>query len=245
MIIVRRFGVTLAAALVIAGNALPAAAQMSVFDPANYSQNLLTAARTLQQVNNQILSLQNEAQMLINQARHLTSLPYSSLQQLQQSIGRTRQLLGQAQNIAYDVQQIDQAFSSTYAPASANQSNHALIANAQSRWQNSVAGLQDALRTQAAVVGNLDTIRTEMSALVDASQGAAGALEVAQAGNQLLALQAQQLGDLTAAIAAQGRAQSLEAAARVAAQDQAREQLRRFLTPSQGYQPSTVRMFHE
>ncbi|KAF0096790.1 MAG: conjugal transfer protein TrbJ [Rhodospirillaceae bacterium] len=245
MISIRRLGVTVATAVVIGAGALPAAAQMTVFDPSNYSQNLLTAARTLQQVNNQILSLQNEAQMLINQARHLTSLPYSSLQQLQQSIGRTRQLLGQAQNIAYDVQQIDQAFSTTYAPASANQSDSALIANAQARWQNSVAGLQDALRIQATVVGNLDSNRNEMSALVGASQGAAGALAAAQAGNQLLALQAQQLADLTAAIAAQGRAQSLEAAARVAAQDQAREQLRRFLTPNQGYQPSTVRMFHE
>ncbi len=240
-----RFGITLATAVVIAATTLPAAAQMTVFDPSNYSQNLLTAARTLQQVNNQILSLQNEAQMLINQARHLTSLPYSSLQQLQQSIGRTRQLLGQAQNVAYDVQQIDRAFSTTYAPASANQSDQVLIANAQARWQNSVAGLQDALRIQATVVGNLDTNRTEMSALVDASQGAVGALEAAQAGNQLLALQAQQFADLTAAIAAQGRAQSLEAAARVTAQDQAREQLRRFLAPSQGYQPSAVRMFHE
>jgi len=245
MISIRRFGIALATAVVIGGSALPAATQMTVFDPSNYSQNLLTAARTLQQVNNQILSLQNEAQMLINQARNLTSLPYSSLQQLQQSIGRTRQLLGQAQNIAYDVQQIDRAFSTTYAPASANQSDYALISNAQARWQNSVAGLQDALRIQATVVGNLDTNRNEMSALVDASQGAVGALEAAQAGNQLLALQAQQLADLTAAVAAQGRAQSLEAAARVAAQDQAREQLRRFLTPNQGYRPSTVRMFHE
>lgn len=242
---IRGYGVTLAAILALSGSALPASAQMHVFDPTNYSQNLLTAARTLEQVNNQILSLQNEAQMLINQARHLTSLPYSSLQQLQRSIGRTRQLLGQAQNIAYDVQQIDQAFSTTYAPASANQSDYALIANAQVRWKNSVAGLQDALRIQATVVGNLDTNRTEMSALVDASQGAVGALEAAQAGNQLLALQAQQLADLTATVASHSRAQSLEAAARVAAQDQAREQLRRFLTLNQGYQPSTVRMFHE
>ena len=242
---VRQFGVALATAVAIAGVSLPAAAQMTVFDPSNYSQNLLTAARTLQQVNNQILSLQNEAQMLINQARHLTSLPYSSLQQLQQSIGRTRQLLGQAQNIAYDVQQIDRAFSTTYAPASANQSAQSLIANARTRWENSVAGLQDALRIQATVVGNLDTNRSELSALVDASQGAAGALEAAQAGNQLVALQAQQLADLTATVAAQGRAQNLEAAARVAAQDQAREQLRRFLAPNTGYQPSNVRMFHE
>jgi len=242
---IRRFGVALAAIFALSGGALPASAQMHVFDPTNYSQNLLTAARTLQQVNNQILSLQNEAQMLINQARHLTSLPYSSLQQLQQSIGRTRQLLGQAQNIAYDVQQIDRAFSTTYAPASANQSAQSLIANARTRWENSVAGLQDALRIQATVVGNLDTNRSEMAALIDASQGAAGALEAAQAGNQLVALQAQQLADLTATVAAQGRAQSLEAAARVAAQDQAREQLRRFLAPNTGYQPSTVRMFHE
>ena len=242
---IRGYGVTLAAILALSGSALPASAQMHVFDPTNYSQNLLTAARTLEQVNNQILSLQNEAQMLINQARHLTSLPYSSLQQLQQSIGRTRQLLGQAQNIAYDVQQIDRAFSTTYAPASANQSAQSLIANAQTRWQNSVAGLQDALRIQATVVGNLDTNRSEMSALIDASQGAAGALEAAQAGNQLVALQAQQLADLTATVAAQGRAQNLEAAARVAAQDQAREQLRRFLAPNTGYQPSNVRIFHE
>ena len=242
---VRQFGVALATGIAIAGVSLPAAAQMTVFDPSNYSQNLLTAARTLQQVNNQILSLQNEAQMLINQARHLTSLPYSSLQQLQQSIGRTRQLLSQAQNIAYDVQQIDRAFSTTYAPASATQSAQSLIANARTRWENSVAGLQDALRIQATVVGNLDTNRSEMSALVDASQGAAGALEAAQAGNQLVALQAQQLADLTATVAAQGRAQNLEAAARVAAQDQAREQLRRFLAPNTGYQPSNVRIFHE
>ena len=245
MIFIRCLGLALAAAAVVAGSSPSAFAQMIVFDPSNYSQNVLTAARALQQVNNQILSLQNEAQMLINQARNLTSLPYSSLQQIQQSIGRTQQLLGQAQNIAYDVQEIDRAFTTTYARASTNQSDQSLIGNAQLRWQNSVAGLQDALRVQATVVGNLDANRTEMSALIGASQGAAGALQAAQAGNQLLALQAQQLADLTAAIAAQGRAQSLEAAGRAAAQDQAREQLRRFLAPRQGYQPSTVRMFHE
>src|SRR5947208_16210968 len=78
----------------------PARAQWIVFDPNNYVQNVLTAARELQQISNQITSLQNEAQMLINQARNLASLPYSSLQQLQFSIQRTQQLLAQAQQIA-------------------------------------------------------------------------------------------------------------------------------------------------
>ena len=39
---------------------------ITVFDPSNYAQNILTAARTLQQVNQQIRQLQNEAQMLAN-----------------------------------------------------------------------------------------------------------------------------------------------------------------------------------
>jgi P-type conjugative transfer protein TrbJ len=222
----------------------PVSAQWIVFDPNNYAQNVLTAARELQQINNQITSLQNQAQMLINQAKNLANLPYSSLQQLQSSIQRTQQLLAQAQRIAYDVQQIDRAFSTNYAPATSSQSNQALVTNAQSRWQNSVAALQDALRVQAGVVGNLDTNRTQTSALVTSSQGASGALQATQAGNQILALQAQQLADLTATVAAQGRAQNLEAAQRAAAQDQGREQLRRFLAPGQGYQSSNVRMFH-
>jgi type IV secretion system protein TrbJ len=232
------------AVVVTLGVTVPVRAQSIVFDPNNYVQNVLTAARTLQQINNQITSLQNQAQMLINQAKNLANLPYSSLQQLQSSIQRTQQLLAQAQRIAYDVQQIDRAFSTNYAPASGSQSSQVLIANAQSRWQNSVAALQDTLRIQAGVVGNLDTNRIQTSALVTSSQGASGALQATQAGNQILALQAQQLADLTATVAAQGRAQSLEAAQRASAQDQGREQLRRFLTPGQGYQSSNVQMFH-
>ncbi|HLZ06078.1 MAG TPA: P-type conjugative transfer protein TrbJ [Bradyrhizobium sp.] len=219
-------------------------AQLVVFDPNNYAQNVLTAARALQQINNQIVSLQNQAQMLINQAKNLATLPFSSLLQLEQSILRTQQLLAQAQRIAYDIGQIDRAFSTTYAPASSNLSDQALVANAQTRWQNAMAGLQDAMRTHATVVGNLNTNHTQMSALVTSSQGATGALQASQAGNQLLALQAQQLADLTAVISAHGRAQNLESARRAAAQDQGREQLRRFLIPGQGYQPTTVQMFH-
>ena len=216
-----------------------------MFDPNNYAQNVLTAARELQQINNQITSLQNQAQMLINQAKNLASLPYSSLQQLEQSIQRTQQLLAQAQRIAYDIKQIDRAFSTTYAPVSTN----AVRSSADRECANTLAefcgGLAGCLRVQATVVGNLDTNRNEMSALVSSSQGATGALQASQAGNQLLGLQAQQLADLTAAVAAQGRAQNLETAQRTAAQDQGREQLRRFLAPGRGYQPSIVRMFHQ
>ena len=239
----------LAAALLIAPVALsplmttPAHA-IIVFDPSNYAQNVLTAARALQQITNQITSLQNEAQGLINQARNLASLPYSSLQQLQQSVQRTQQLLAQAQNIAFDVQQIDRAFQSTYGKASISASDQQLITDARTRWQNTVGGLQDAMRVQAGVVGNIDTNRAQMSAQIGQSQGATGALQATQAGNQLLALQAQQLADLTALMAANGRAQALQSAEQATAVEQGREQRRRFLTPGAGYQPGNAKMFN-
>ncbi|NNV19112.1 MULTISPECIES: P-type conjugative transfer protein TrbJ [Brucella] len=215
-----------------------------VYDPSNYAQNVLTASRTLQQINQQITQLQNEAQMLINQARNLASLPHSSLQQLQQGFQRTQQLLQQAQNIAFDVQKIDQAFQQQYGNVSLSTTEQELVADARSRWQNTVGGLQDAMRVQAGVVGNIDTNRTEVSTLVGQSQGATGALQATQAGNQLLALQSQQLSDLVALLAANGRAGALTEAERAAAAEQGREQRRRFLTPGSGYQPGNAEMFN-
>ncbi len=214
-----------------------------VFDPSNYAENVLQAARALEQINNQIQSLQNEAQMLINQARNLASLPYSSVQQIQQSVQRTQQLLGEAQRIAFDVQQIDQVFTQQYSNMDLSASDQDLIELARERWGNTVGGLQDAMRVQAGVVGNIETQRTELSNLVGESQGATGALQATQAGNQILALQAQQLADLTALLAANGRADALSAAEQAAAAEQGREQRRRFLEPGTVYQPGSAQMF--
>ena len=227
--------------------ASPAHAQFGfgriVYDPSNYAQNVLTAARTLEQINNQITSLQNEAQMLINQARNLASLPHSSLQQLLQNVQRTQQLLGQAQNLAFEVGQIDQAFQSQYGNVSLSATDAQLVADARGRWENTVGGLQDAMRVQAGAVGNIDSNRAEMAALVGQSQGATGALQATQAGNQLLALQSQQLSDLIAVISANGRADALTEAERATAAEQGRIQRERFLTPGSGYQPGNARMF--
>lgn len=222
----------------------PAHAWRIVFDPSNYAQNVLTAARTLEQINHQITSLQNEATMLMNQARNLASLPFSSLQQLQQNVQRTQQLLAQAQNIAFDVNQVDQAFQNQYGNVSLSATDAELVAGARDRWKNTVGGLQDAMRMQAGVVGNIDTNRTQMSELVSVSQSATGALQATQAGNQLLALQSQQLSDLVAVLAANGRAEALTEAERAAAAEQGREQRRRFLTPAAGYQPGSAKMFN-
>jgi type IV secretion system protein TrbJ len=225
----------------------PAYAQLGgiVHDPRNYAQNILTAARTLEQINNQIRQLQNQATSLINEARNLASLPTSILAPLQQQIRATQQLIQQAQRMAYDVQAIEREFGRQYKDVDLSGSQRTMVAGAEGRWRNSVAAFEDALKVQAGVVGNLGGARSAIDQLVTASQSATGALQAAQAGNQLLALQSQQLADLTATMASLGRAQSLDAAQRAAAQGQAREQLRRFLGKGSGYQPGSARMFHD
>lgn len=222
--------------------AAPASA-IIVYDPTNYAQNVLSAARALEQINNQIQSLQNQAASLVNEAKNLTSLPLTVLEPLQQQIQQTQKLLSESQNLAYDVSKIDDEFAKKYKNIDLNASQKALVGDAKARWQNSVGAFEDALKVQAGAVGNIEGSRNSLNRLVTASQSSAGALQAAQAGNQLLALQSQQLADLAAMVAAQGRAQSLDAAQRSAAQAQGREQLRRFLTPGSGYTPTKAKMF--
>ena len=232
------------AVLTLAG-AQPASAQMTVFDPSNYAQNVLTAARSLQQVNNQIRQLENQATSLINQARNLASLPYSTLVTIQNSIQQTQQLLTQAQRIAYSVTQIDQAFTRYYPQGYVGSpSNTQLIGDAQTRWTNALAGYQDALRVQAGTVQNITATQAQITGLVTASQGASGALQASQSGNQLLAVIARELADVTALLAAQGRAQSLAGAGTTANQAQASSQISTFLITGAAYQPQPVSMFH-
>ena len=236
------------AALSLTATALvpaPAYAQFGgiVYDPSNYAQNVLTAARTLEHINNQIRQLQNQATSLINEARNLASLPTSVLDPLQQQIRQTQQLLAQAQRISFDVQQIEREFARAYSGQSLTGSQREMVQGAEERWKNSVAAFEDALKVQAGAVSNIEGTRSAVQTIVTASQSATGALQAAQAGNQLLALQAQQLADLTATVASLGRAQSLDAANAAAAKAQAREQLRRFLAPGRGYVSTTAQMF--
>ena len=238
----------LGAASITLALAAPACAQFGgiVYDPTNYGQNVLTAARALQQINNQIKQIQNQAQSLINQARNLTNLPTTILAPIQQDIDRTRQLLTQAQQIAYNVQNIDQVFTQRYPSGSlAATSSGTLVTNAQTRWTDALAAFQDTLRTGATVVGNIDGTRNQTGTIVTASQGASGALQAAQAGNQLIALETRQIADLTALVAAQSRAAAIESARAASDESQGREQTSRFLAPGAAYSAQTVSLFHD
>ena len=230
--IVRAVAATTLASLTVSGAmlAVPASAQLGgiVHDPRNYSQNILTAARTLEQINNQIKQLQNQATSLMNEAKNLNSLPTSTLGTLEAQVDQTRQLLAQAEGIAFNVSDIQKGFEARYKGGALSGSAAEMVANAEARWKDSVGAFENAMKVQAGIVTNMGGTRTSISTIVGASQSATGALQAAQAGNQLLAIQSQQISDLAAVMSAQGRAEMLDAARAAAAEAEGRERFRRF-----------------
>ena len=75
--------------LVLGLLAVKPASAFTVIDPTNLVQNTLTAVRTLEMANNQVRQLQNETQMLLNQARNLQRLDYNVISQLRASLANT------------------------------------------------------------------------------------------------------------------------------------------------------------
>lgn len=218
--------------------ATPAHAQITVFDPGNYSQNILTAARTLQQINNQIQSLQNEANMLLNQAKNLSRVSFPELDALRQTMQQIDTLMGQAQGINFRVDGLDQQFRALFP----NDLNSALRGDAQviaarNRLDTAMAAYKQTMGVQAQVVENVTADARSLDALVARSQGAEGALQVGQATNQLLALSAKQQFQIQNMMAAQYRAETTEAARRAQEETDARAAAKRFLGTGQAYTP--------
>src|SRR3546814_797564 len=173
----------------------PAHAQFGgvVFDPSNYAQNVLTAARTLQQINNQIQSLQNEASMLTNMAKHLQRLDFSSLTQLTRSMQRIDTLMNQAEGIAFDLASTEAALREQFPDVfDTAMTSDQMLAAAQAQWQTAKQGYRQTMRVQAQVVENVQADSGLLAELVSQSQSASGSLQVSQATHQLIALSTKQ-----------------------------------------------------
>ncbi len=209
-----------------------------VFDPSNYSQNVLTAARTLQQINNQIRSLQNQAQDLINQAKNLTRIDFPELQAITQTLQQIDQLMGQAQGIRFRVADLDRQFRNLF-PTSFGQALtlDAQVVAARSRLDTTMAAYKQTMTVQAQVAENVQADAQTLSGIVARSQGAEGSLQAQQATNQLLALTAKQQFQIQNLMAAQYRAEAIEQARQVQAESNARAATARFLGSGSAYTP--------
>lgn len=239
----RPFSAFLAATSVVAAAVVPAvpAHAITVFDPSNYAQNVLTAARTLQQINNQIQALQNQAlqnqaSMLTNMAKHLQRLDFSSLTQITRSMQRIGTLMNQAEGIAFDLASTDEALRQQFpAVFDTALSTNEIVAQARARFQGSMQGYRQTMRVQAQVVENIGADAALLSELIVQSQSATGSLQAAQATNQLIALSTKQQFQIQQMTAAQYRADAFERARQQQAMEAARERTKRFIGSAQIY----------
>jgi len=220
------------------GFATSAHAQIAVFDPRNYSQNILTAARTLQQVNNQIQQLQNEAQVLLRMDRNLKGIAFPQLEALLEKLDGVDRLMKQAQSVDFEVDRLEEKLNALYPrgfdPSSTRDQR---LQAARARYDASSDAFRRTMTVQAQIVQAAHDDAVDLAEIVGRSQGAEGTLGAQQATNQLLALTAKQQLALQQMMAAQFRADALEKQRQLTESEASRAATRKFLGSGQAYTP--------
>jgi type IV secretion system protein TrbJ len=237
----KKLGSMLLVASLSCALALSAQAQFAVLDIANLVQTTLTAIRSLEQINNQLQSLANEAVMLTNEAKNLKALNFNVVNRLLAIFAQTDQLLAQARGLSLVLQRTQLQFSQQYPAAYGVGVNNAqMTQDAYVRWQNSLEALRTAVNVQSQSNQNFASDTNSLSDLVAQSQNAEGALGALQATNQLLALHARQLIQQQQIELSQGRATAMEQSRTVAAQERARQVRLLFTAGGVAYAPQPV-----
>lgn len=214
--------VSLLAALAIGGVtfASPAYAQRIVYDPTNYAQNLLSAARALEQIRNQIAQIEQAAAMLRQNPLQLSP-------ELSQSIGEARRLLASAQGLAFEVESMGEDIRALY-PETWEQFDLESVLGQSDRWMaESRQSLERAMAAEANAARSIQRAQGQIDRALQSSAQSEGQTGAVQAGNQLLGIQASQLAEIHALLAAQGRALQTERMERLAREERAREIQRR------------------
>jgi P-type conjugative transfer protein TrbJ len=208
----------------------------TVFDPWNYKENLLTAIRSLEEIQNQVKQLTNEAQMLTKMDLNLEQLGSSVGGDLKSSLGDIEALLKKADGIALSVSETDsemkKLFPSEY--ANALTSDESLNATRQ-RWDETLSAFKRSLILQAKVIENTTEDASVLSGLLSKSSTAVGNLQVQQAGNELMGLNIKQQLQLQTLIATEQRAQGLERARALASEEEARLRFNSFVGDGEAY----------
>lgn len=209
---------------------------LTVFDPANYQQNLLSALRALDAVNNQVRQLRNEAQMLLRMDRHLRSLPGSISPQLSRVLSEMQRQVASGDAIALKVQETDAAFERLFPKTfAATLPSDDILRQARSRWDETHAAFKRAALLQGQITESTTADGRLLTDILSRSEASVGALQAAQAGNELAALHVKQALQLQTLLAAQTRAETMDRSRAVLAQQEARQQFKTFMGDGRAY----------
>jgi P-type conjugative transfer protein TrbJ len=213
-----------------------ASAQLTVFDPANFTQNLLTAARALEQINNQVRLLENQALMIARMDQNLKRLGPTLSPDLQRTLSALQGQLTTGEGIALRLSSTQSAYERLFPrQASAALTDDEALRSAKARWDEAHAVFQRAALVQGQVADGIGTDAGLLAAAMGRSRDAAGALEAVQAGNELTSLNVKQSLALLALLAAQHRAETTAKARDLAAEDEARRRFKTFLGTGPAY----------
>ena len=217
----------------------PAVSQLAVFDSPNYQQSLLASARALEQINNQVRQLQNQAQVILRLDQNLRALGPTISPDLQRTLSDIQTQLRGGSGIALRLDATQSGYDQLFPrQISTTLSSDDVSRNAVSWWDEEYA----ALRRSAMLQGQLaDTLDGDARLLADAmarSKNAVGALDVAQAGNELTSLGVKQSLQFESLLAAEQRAHTLARARDLATENEARQRFRTFLGSGSAYTAS-------
>jgi len=229
----------IALAIAISATVIPqVGARHIVFDPWNYRQNILTAVRSLTEVNQQISQLRNEAQTLLKMDLNLTSLTNTISPELSRTLGEIKTLMDSANAIAMKVRQTDEAMRQLFPKEfSATLSGDDVLRQAKARWQETLSAYKRAASLQAKVSENTGADANLLSTLLSRSRSSVGNLQASQTGNELTALGVKQSLQLQQMIAVQYRADTLERSRRMVTEEEARVRFNSFLGDKRAYSP--------
>lgn len=223
------------AAGVLISGASPSPA-LTVFDPSNYQQNLLSAARALEQINNQIRSLQNQAEVLLRMDRNLASLGTTISPDLQRTLADLRSQIQSGEGIALRLQETQSSYDEIFpGQVSAALSSDDMLRNAKTRWEEEYSAFRRSALVQGQIADSMETDARLLDDALASSRSAVGALEATQAGNELTGLNVKQSLALQGLLAAQSRAETLTRARDLATEDEARQRFKSFVGTGSAY----------
>jgi P-type conjugative transfer protein TrbJ len=215
------------------------AAQLTVFDPANYQENLLSAARALEQINNQVRQLQNQVLMIQRMDQNLMKLGSSISPDLQRTLSDIQAQLRAGEGIALRLQATQSGYEQLFPrQVSTALSSDDVLRNARTRWDEEYAAFQRTALLQGQIADNIEADTRFLTGAMTRSLNAAGILEATQAGNELTALSVKQSLALQGLFAAQLRAETLTKARDLATENEARQRFKTFIGTGSAYTAS-------
>lgn len=196
------------------------AAAAIVYDPTNHIQNVLTAARALEQIRVQ-------TEQLTAQIRSLAQSPYDHMAQIGDAMRALNELNNQARGLASTVRGLDRQFEDLYPSNLTARTAMQRLEAASRRIEMSRQTAQDLARTAASVESSRAGRTSRMAGAMAASRAAEGETGAIQSSVQALGVLSEQLEGLQTMMAAQSRLAAQEAASRAAERQQAVDAHRR------------------